>query len=287
LNGYFCNKYHKMEVGALDSLTNAYVLPSNATKDRSYKCPDCNQKVIPRKGTIRRHHFAHSNLLNCQYFEHPNESQKHKDAKYKLAERLKNKFKIILSSCCPKCRSSPAALDDYEYTYDNDDNVIVEYRDPNNKYVADIAVLNNGNVKSIFEIKHTHETTTNVRPEPWYEITTEKIFEEEERIASSDPNHPENFLEKDIYYLSCVRNSRNRYCINCSVMYESWALNIPMLSKRRGVEVKWKQDAPCIICKRDQYSPQFIKGPRQLCQICLATDYEKIKGMYSNRPLFI
>ena len=275
-----------MEVGAIDNLTNAYTLPSNAVKDRSYKCPDCNQKVIPRKGNIRKHHFAHLNLSKCQYFEHPNESQQHKDAKFKLAERLKSKFKILINNSCPKCTSS-SVLDNYEYKYDDKDDVIIEYRDPNNRYVADIAVLNGGKVKSIFEIMHTHKTTTNVRPEPWYEINTEDIFEEETRIASDDPNHPKNFLEKDVYYLTCVRNSPNRYCINCSVMYEPWALNIPMLSKRRGQEVMWKQDAPCIICKRDKYSPQFIKGPRQICKICLATDYDKIKEMYSNKPLFI
>jgi hypothetical protein len=174
----------------------------------------------------------------------------------------------------------------HEYVYDNNDKVIIEYRDPKNKYVADIAVINNNKVKTIFEIKHTHETTTNVRPEPWYEITTDEIFENENRIENPIPNPKDDGLEKDEYYIDCVRKSKNRYCINCKISYESWALNIPMLSKRYGQETMWKQTAPCIICKTEQYSPQYIKGPRQLCKICTATDYNTLKEMY-DRSLFI
>ena len=251
----------RMEIGAVNFQTNAYTLPSKAQKGVEYKCADCNQKVILRQGTVRKHHFAHSNVSNCQYFEHPNESQQHKDAKFRLAEKLKQHFKIELNNQCPECSATPAALDDYKYNYEDADEVVIEYRDPNKKYVADIAVLNNGKVKAIFEIKHTHETTTNVRPEPWYEITTEEIFEEEKRLVDGDTT---DVFDKDVYYLHCIRKSRNRFCTNCKISHEPWALNIPMLPKRRGIESKWKQDGACIICKTEQYSPQWIKGPRQI-----------------------
>jgi hypothetical protein len=271
-----------MEPGAIDCLTQAYVQPVKAEKGREYKCADCNEKVVFRKGSVRKPHFAHMNTSNCQYFEHPNESQQHKDAKLKLAEWLKQQFKIQINNSCPKCTIHPAVYDDEEYKYDVGDSVVIEYRDPKHKYVADIAVLNNNKVKAIFEIKHTHETTTNVRPEPWYEITTDNIFEEEERLLNTDES-------KDDYYplsLWCVRKSRNRYCINCSVVFEKWAQNIPILTKRNGQETMWKQEAPCIICGAHKYSPQFINGPRQLCKICLATDYQKLKEIFDT-PLFI
>jgi len=273
-----------MEVGAINSQTNAYILPSKAQKGIEYKCADCNQKVILRKGTIRKHHFAHSNVSNCQYFEHPNESQQHKDAKLKLAERLKQHFKIELNNNCPECSANPAALEDYKYTYNDDDEVVIEYRDPKNKYVADIAVLNKNKVKAIFEIKHTHETTTDVRPEPWYEITTAEIFEEENRLVNGDTT---DVFDKDVYYLHCMRKSRNRFCINCRICYEPWALNIPMLSKKNGKEAMWKQNGACIICKTVQYNPQWIRGHRQICQMCVASDYDKLKEMYDKPVLKI
>ena len=275
-----------MQVGAINSKTNTYVLPSKGQKGDDYKCVDCNEKVILRKGNIRKHHFAHSNLSNCQYFEHPNESQQHKDAKFKFAERLKQKFTILITNNCPypKCGIGPAVFDMDKYIYNDDDTVILEYRDPNNKYVADIAVINNNKVKTIFEIKHTHETTTNVRPEPWYEITTEQIFENETRIESD--NHLDDGLDKNKYYIDCVRKSINRYCFNCKITNENWALKIPMLNKKNGRETMWKQESPCIMCKATQYSPQFIKGPRQLCVMCAGTDYNTLKEMY-NKPLFI
>ena len=287
LNSIFSNQFKEinlkycMEPGAIDSETNYYVLPSKAEKGRTYKCADCNEKVILRQGKIRIHHFAHSNKSNCQYFEHPNESQQHKDAKMKLAERLKQKFKIKISNSCPKCECWPTLFDDYEVKYERDLSVIVEYRDPKGKYIADIAVLEDNKVAMIFEIKHTHETTTNVRPEPWFEITTKDIFDNENRIQ----NNIDEGLENDKYYLDCIRKSLNRFCINCKIPNEIWAKNIPSLSKRYGQERMWEQEKPCIICGTKSYSPQYIQGPRQVCQICVSTDYDKLKEMY-NKSLF-
>jgi hypothetical protein len=274
--------YSIMEVGAINVKTNVYTTPSKAIKGEEYKCVDCDQYVVLRKGNVRKHHFAHKTLSKCQYFEHPNESQQHKDAKMKLAQRLRDKFPIEITNNCPKCFAGPAVLDMDKYIYEDNDEVVVEYRDPKNKYIADIAVLNGGKVKTIWEIKHTHETTTNVRPEPWYEITTEDIFENETELLN-EGNEENTFIGYSLY---CVRTHKNRWCINCRVKEESWALQIPTLSRRGGQEVMWKQEKPCIICKRDQYSPEWIKGPRQVCKVCIATDYQKLKEMF-DKPLFL
>jgi competence CoiA-like predicted nuclease len=96
-------------LGALNKQTNQYILPNKAEKNVEYICIDCKQKVIFRKGEVRVAHFAHySPTNNCSYYEHPNESQLHKDAKYKLADWLKNKMKIIIDFDCPECSSSPS-----------------------------------------------------------------------------------------------------------------------------------------------------------------------------------
>jgi hypothetical protein len=54
--------------------------------------------------------------------------------------------------------------------YQEDDRVVVEYRDPEGRFVADVALLNGKRVKYIFEFKHTHRTMEGTRPEPWFEI---------------------------------------------------------------------------------------------------------------------
>jgi ssDNA-binding Zn-finger/Zn-ribbon topoisomerase 1 len=195
-----------MEVGAIDCLSGHYVTPSKAEKGRAYKCADCDQAVILRKGTVRKHHFAHKTVSKCEYFEHPNESQQHKDAKLRLAQRLQEKdSNILIMGLCPNCGCERSAVNMTPHTFKEGDEVVVEYRDPAGKYVADIAVLNEGKVRVIYEVKHTHQTTTDVRPEPWYEITTQDIFTAEQDYSSKDTP----------YYISCKRNNKNRWCKKC------------------------------------------------------------------------
>lgn len=266
-----------MESGAIDTESGRYVLPSKAEKGRSYRCADCSGAVILRKGVVRRHHFAHKTVSTCQYFEHPNESQQHKDAKLRLAERLRDKLPITIFSICPKCGCSPGGLCDSDHTYEEGDEIIIEYRDPSRKYVADIAVLNAGKVRVIYEIKHTHQTTTDVRPEPWYEITTEDIFETEKEIVE-DPTKK--------YMICCTRMHKLRWCMNCKTKTESWMQQVPHLKKRCGQETMWKQEKPCIICGCEKYSPEWMNGPLQLCKFCITTDYQTLKEMF-DKPLFL
>lgn len=201
-------------LGAINVETNSYVTPIKGEKGQSYKCIDCNKKVILRKGNIRIAHFAHHSKTNtCTYYEHPNESQIHKDSKLKISEWLKSKQKIEIDSYCAKCSSWPGNNECNEIVieYKEGDEVIIEYRDPLNKYIADVALINNGQVRYIFEIKHTHATITDVRPEPWYEFTTECIAHAENDINNPDPNINYN----NTVLLTCVRQSKNRYCSRC------------------------------------------------------------------------
>ncbi len=267
-------------VGALNTKTNNYTFPNKGEKGQDYKCVDCNQKVIFRKGNVRVPHFAHYSATNtCTYFEHQNEGQLHKNAKFKLAQMLKDKRKITLTWQCCSCECIPAG-DDIDVEYSDGDKVIVEYRDPAGKYVADIAVLNKDNlIKYIFEIKDTHATTTNTRPEPWFEFSVKGIEGSEESNIECINDGLEDNLN-----LYCERVCNLRKCNNCKAEEEAWALNLPYLGKKVGGEGAWKQTADCILCGRDQYNPVFIKGFRQICKICLGTEYEELKKRF-HKPL--
>jgi len=268
--------------GAIDICNNIYVSALKATKGSTFKCVDCEKKVILRKGEIRIPHFAHYSQTNtCTYFEHPSESQQHKDAKMKLAEWLTNNLVSSIFWTCHKrngnyvCGAGDGNMED-TITYQDGDEVITEFRDPYNKYVADIAVLNGGKVRYIFEIMHTHKTITTVRPEPWYEISSESIFE---------------VYKKNITDISlmCVRDNKRYRCSTCSACDESWVKNLPTLTHKGGCETSWTQEKPCIICNRDQYNPIWNNGRfRQICKICIANNKDKLKEKYTiSKPQFV
>ena len=247
-----------MELGALDDV-GEYCRPSLASKDILYRCVDCGDRVIFRKGSIRRPHFAHWSKRECTYYEHPNESQIHKDAKYRLSEILKNKLPFSIYQNCnnPRCGGGV----EVEMIYKDGDSVVLEYRDPHGKYVADVAVINSEKSRIIFEIKNTHRTTT-VRPEPWFEFNARECFEEDQIV------------------FTCVRN--NKECIRCKALKEDWINNVPSMKPYfRDRHNAWKQSSPCLICKREKYNPIWSRGYRTLCGICLETDYDILKSKFS------
>lgn len=250
-----------MDLGAIELISGEYCRPNNASKDKSYKCAECDQRVILRKGEIRRPHFAHYSKRECSYYEHPSESQIHKDAKYRMAEILKKKSDISIGWQCQNDRCIGSNHDEVTIEHMEGDEVVIEYRDPLGKYVADVALINGGKPRYIFEIKNTHATTT-PRPEPWFEIDAKELFEE----------HP---VTGD-YLFSCVRRNMVRECLGCRAIKEPWVDNIPRL----GRFVDFTPSHPCVICSRKSYMAIFCRGYRQLCKLCLETDYEILKQKY-------
>jgi len=255
-----------MDLGAIDVSSGEYCRPNNASKDKSYKCADCDQRVILRKGEIRRPHFAHYSKRECSYYEHPNENQIHKDAKFRMAEILKQKLQVSFGWKCQNEKCIGSNHDEVDIEYKDGDEAVIEYRSPDKSYVADVALINNGKPRYIFEIKNTHATTT-PRPEPWFEIVAQELFE--------DYNfHPVS----KAYVFTCVRRNLMRECLGCRAIKEPWINNLPY--------VKWGSDGyearsdPCIVCNRKNYSAVFRQGYRRVCKLCLETDYENLKQKF-------
>jgi hypothetical protein len=240
-------------------------------------CMECGEKVILKRGEIRRPHFAHyfNNSIPCTYYSNPNESQIHKDAKHKLALFLRQQQGINILWECPHKdkRNRGGSSTRYEnhictgegstqVTYQSEDRVEVEYRDPAGRFVADVAVLNGKMVKYIFELKHTHSTVEGTRPEPWFEIKAVDLICKDLKSAQG--------ISID---LRCIRHdtANVRYCSEC-IFYTfppPWTIAIPRLTIRVGHKGMWKQSGPCIRCGRKNYNPVFLKGYRQICKLCL------------------
>lgn len=156
-------------MGAINKITNEYSSPSFAKKTNNYQCPDCNADVVLRQGNINRHHFAHKSLNNCSYYDHPSESDIHKEAKNIIKSKLDNKQSINIYSQCTCGYTKSFNLDKYE------GKAMLEYRfDFNGLKIADVALV--GDITYMFEIYHTHKTREEKRPEPWFEFDAIEVI---------------------------------------------------------------------------------------------------------------
>jgi hypothetical protein len=164
----------KFFLGALHN--GEYVSPYNAEKGRRYTCLcGCGGPLIFRKGEINVPHFAYPpGERHCDFsYDHPGEGEVHKMVKHIIADLLrKKKIKKVVRSCPKGCTY------DVEIDYEEGDEVIHEYR-VSEKCIVDVALINNGKIKYIFEVYNTHKTTRET-PEPWFEIDANKFLKDTE-----------------------------------------------------------------------------------------------------------
>jgi hypothetical protein len=203
------------------------------------------------------------------------ESEPHNEAKNKLASWLKeNKSIELLWECCKPQdtgnRCSGHEELSHKIVYGANDEVVIDYSNMSIKYIADVAVITNNKLKYAFDIKRNNSTITNTnnRPETWFEIPIQDFFDEE-------------INNGEYIFLTCIRNSKTRYCNHCRILDEDWVNNLPRLYKGNGWKQHYKQESPCIKCGETAYRPIFIKGYRQLCEICLPTYEDELKKEYS------
>lgn len=173
-------------LGGIDCVTKKYTSPYDAKKCKEYRCVECGQKIIFKKGDIKCPHFAHYAHSNCNYYDHPNESQIHKDAKQRIIYWLENKIELKVHKKCVTCET--VFID--KIKYQDDDKYLIE------KKHADVTIFDsNETPRYIFEVRHTHKTTTN-RHEPWYEIEAKEILEYE---------NPNEIILHDIREIECKK----------------------------------------------------------------------------------
>ena len=162
------NTIHSL--GAINKHTGEYVYPKIANKKDEYSCPDCRKDLILCQGEIRVHHFRHKvDTINpCHYYNKPSESQIHKDAKMLMKMLLDKKTPIAFIRNCANCKKN----EEFEIPEISETSSIqLEHRfDYNGLKIADVAYLDTGEIVCIFEICNTHKTSSENRPEPWFEI---------------------------------------------------------------------------------------------------------------------
>lgn len=211
-------------MGAINKTTNNYEYPKIANKVNKYKCPFCDKDIIFRNGKIKQPHFAHYKSENpCSYYEKPNETQIHKDAKLLMKTLLDNKRPINIYRRCyycygEKCDSDDSFInyfdDEIEYFLNlktdnyNDNKSYIEYKFNynNSQKSADVALVENKKLSYIFEICYKHKTKEENRPEPWFEIKAETLINE--------TNLSKNINEEGEFEIECIRDYKCESCKN-------------------------------------------------------------------------
>ena len=155
--------------------------------------------------------------------------------------------------------------------YEDGDEVKEEFRGPGGKWIADIAILNAGNVRCIIEVQVTHKTVT-PRPEPWYEIDANTFI----NYMNERESNQDIYNEDTPYYLECIRQSQNRKCFGSFCYKEPWAYQIP--------GYRSSKDKSCILCRKNDYHPindngaissKLCESEIRLCYDCAIADIQK------------
>lgn len=173
-----------VRLGAINTNTKEYELPMNASKGITYECPDCHEKVIFRKGKIRRPHYAHIDANNkCNFYDHVGESQIHMHAKEMLKYVLMNK-KLSIGHICSECGVKHTA----KINVDDMNSVKLEYHFNFNdtRKIADVALVTDDVIEYIFEICYKHKTSEEHRPEPWVEFDACELINIVENSESNE-----------------------------------------------------------------------------------------------------
>lgn len=195
-----------ISMGAIHKQTGAYVRAANAVKSKTngYMCPECEKVVIPRQGKILRHHFAHKKSnAPCTYYNHPSESQIHKDAKMLLKNVLENGAAILVVRWCNTC----AVASIINITINARSRIVLEhgFRYNDKQKYADVACLDDDKLCYVFEICHTHATCEGERPEPWFEIDAMSFIEHVNNVSNTSNQF-------DTFQVVCTRNMQCQSC---------------------------------------------------------------------------
>jgi hypothetical protein len=208
-------------LGAINKTTGEYTHPTFAEKRDKFICPGCQKDVILCQGQIRIYYFRHNNEEHpCNHYNNPCETALHKDAK-ELMKTLLNRQKqtpIIIKRKCTQCLDYNIEI---KIKLNNENtSTELEYRFEygGSPKIADVAYLQNGELKYVFEICHTHKTKEEDRPEPWFEIDALTL------ITSCG----ENTIDTNNIVIRCIRNISGRLssysqhasiCCNCYQNY--------------------------------------------------------------------
>ena len=235
---------HVLSLGAINKNTGDYVYPKIANKKDEYRCPGCKKDLILCQGQIRNHYFRHKvdSVNPCHRYSNPTETQIHEDAKMLMENLLKRKTPISFSRNCCCCKKK----EEFEIPEISETSTIkLEHRfNYKGEKQADVAYLDAGEIVCLFEICYTHKTSSENRPEPWFEIDAETLIKLANDTSLSQIQIPcircekcddciENdkiTIEKEIEECNYNSNTKIARCSRCNKKEQIWLMQTNRIS---------------------------------------------------------
>ena len=217
--------------GALTS-EGEYISPETASKHISYKCPECERDVVFKKGKINRPHFAHKKSSDpCTYYtSRPSETQKHKEAKFRLKFLIDKGINISINKIiCSSCKKSK--IINLEYHGGSFCQIEHRFEINGQKKIADLAYIDSSkNISFILEVLHTHKTIESARPEPWFELGADDILQRLEIYGD----------DCELCTFKCLRECNYTPCNDC-IKKQHLELELFKLRERQKMEEERKK----------------------------------------------
>jgi hypothetical protein len=216
-------------MGAINIKTNKHEPSFCASKENTYKCPECDKKVKFCKGKIKQPYFSHYKSNNpCVFYQKPSESHIHKEAKRLLKHVIDSQYPIQMVKTCESCDE----IISRDILYSKNMRCQLEYKFEfwESKKSADVAIIDdNGIIQYIFEIYHTHKTSTKNRPEPWFEVQAQEFIQ---FIHQSTLSY-ESFIQ-----IPCVRDYT---CNTCEIQNKEREIQYRSYIKRQD-EIRRREE---------------------------------------------
>jgi hypothetical protein len=198
-----------------------------------YKCVDCQETLIPVRGSIVVWHFRHSSNTQCwlsmNHMNHTNESKWHALAKQYVAQTLSS-WKFI---CMYRCSGG-------EFMYDTKYTTAVEYR--TDDYVLDIGIFDSTKQTTLVaavEICYTHRISTQKR-----QYLRTKLDIPVMEVNALDVLHCMTHHTRELDY-SCCNKCEHSDVKLMKTQSDGNSENTPCIRKRKYARIKRR---PCDYC---------------------------------------
>ncbi len=156
-------------VGVINIETNKYEHILHVEKPNKYKCIGCGDELILRKGEKLFQNFVHKNLLPCDYFKNPSQTQLLTDAKMFLQRLIENNLVTVYRKCSICCMNQKINLP----VFDETKSVVLDYGKGRNK--IDLVYLDQNNIICGFEVYDEEPKKKSKTTNDYYKINMSEL----------------------------------------------------------------------------------------------------------------
>jgi len=208
--------------GAFMKGTKTFVKPAQAEKrvngvKTAWECPSCNTDAVFCKGKIVPPYFRHPPESNCTFFNPTGMSEQHLGAQKLLKNLLESDRPLIVTRRCTRCRKDDPVFGLGARPPKSSACIEHGFYIDGTRYSADVALLEDNQIRCIFEVCWTHETNRPPHEHPWVELRAGDILE----LGAEGP-----------VILNCILHSHK--CASCVV--EEARLKVELEIKRKNEE---------------------------------------------------